>query len=100
MSETKKRPERLYWIGQYDAFGNPLEYFGGVPGERDPIPARDLTPDETAQLTEAQWAAIESDAGRRLYSATKPSARSSATTSKDSRSATEPSSTDAASAAS
>lgn len=69
---SKDKPNRLYWIGSYDADGQPLEYFGGVPGERDPIPARDLTPEDTAQLTEAQWAAIESDTGKRLYQKTEP----------------------------
>src|SRR5688572_2799906 len=49
------RPTKLYFKGEYDATGQPLEWFGGVPSEYDPIPARDLGPDDTALLTEAQW---------------------------------------------
>lgn len=66
------RPKQLYWIGDRDAAGQPLEYFGGVAGVRDPIPARDLTPEETAELTEAQWECIDSPTGKRLYRRTDP----------------------------
>lgn len=66
------RPNRLYFIGQYDADGRPLEYFGGMPGQYDPIPARDLTPEDVAALTEAQWECIESPTGKRLYQKTEP----------------------------
>lgn len=66
------RPKQLYWIGDRDAAGQPLEYFGGVAGVRDPIPARDLTPEETAELTEAQWECIDSPTGKRLYRRTEP----------------------------
>lgn len=76
MSKTDQ-PAQLYWIGQYDAAGRPLEFFGGEAGVYDPIPARDLTPAETAALTEAQWAAITSETGKRLYSATMPKTVSS-----------------------
>jgi hypothetical protein len=66
------KPKQLYWIGDRDADGKPLEFFGGMPGVYDPIPARDLTPDETAGLTEAQWECIDSPAGKRLYRRTEP----------------------------
>ena len=67
------RPKRLWWIGERDAEGRPLEFFGAVPGVREPIPATDLDEAATAALTEEQWACIESPAGKRLYSASKPS---------------------------
>lgn len=70
--EPMERPKRLYFTGHRDAMGVPIEWFGPVPGVRDGIPAKDLDSDETAQLTEAQWEAIESPAGRRLYSGEKP----------------------------
>lgn len=63
------RPKRLYWIGERDRDGLPLEYFGAMPGVRDPIPAMDLDEAEVAALTEEQWACIESPTGKRLYSA-------------------------------
>lgn len=66
------KPKQLFWIGARDANGDPLEYFGGVAGVRDPIPARDLTPEETAELTEAQWECIDSPTGKRLYRRTEP----------------------------
>jgi hypothetical protein len=66
------RPNRLYFKGQYDSYGAPLEFFGGVPGEYDPIPARDLGPEDTALLTEAQWRVLESENGKRLYQKTEP----------------------------
>lgn len=66
------RPKRLFFKGTYDAYGAPLEFFGGVPGEYDPIPARDLGPDDTAALTEAQWDVLESPNGKRLYQKTEP----------------------------
>lgn len=66
------RPKRLYFIGARDADGRPLEFFGGVPGVREPIPAMDLDESDTAALSEEQWACIESPAGKRLYSGTAP----------------------------
>jgi len=66
------RPTKLYFKGEYDALGQPLEFFGGMPGQYDPIPARDLGPDDTALLTEAQWRVLESDNGKRLYQKTEP----------------------------
>lgn len=69
------RPTRLYFKGQYDATGAPLEWFGGMPSIYDPIPARDLGPDDTAALTEAQWKVLESENGRRLYQRTEPKDR-------------------------
>ena len=75
------KPKQLYWIGDRDAEGKPLEYFGGVAGVRDPIPARDLTPEETAELTEAQWECIDSPTGKRLYRRTEPDQKSSPSTS-------------------
>ena len=66
------KPKQLFWIGARNADGRPLERFGGFPGVYDPIPARDLTEAETSALTEAQWECINSDAGKRLYSPTKP----------------------------
>ena len=71
------KPKQLFWIGDRDANGDPLEYFGGVAGIRDPIPTRDLTPDETAALTEAQWQCIDSPTGKRLYQTTGPTPASS-----------------------
>jgi hypothetical protein len=68
------RPTKLYFKGEYDATGQPLEWFGGVPSEYDPIPARDLGPDDTALLTEAQWKVLESESGKRLYQKTEPAA--------------------------
>jgi hypothetical protein len=69
------RPTKLYFKGQYDATGQPLEFFGGTPSEYDPIPARDLGPDDTAALTEAQWRVLESDTGKRLYQKSEPTNR-------------------------
>lgn len=66
------RPTKLYFKGTYTAEGRPLEWFGGMPGEYDPIPARDLGPEDTAALTEAQWAVLESENGKRLYQKTEP----------------------------
>lgn len=66
------KPKQLYWIGPNDANGSPLEHFGGMAGVYEPIPARDLTEDETAALTEAQWECIDSPAGKRLYRRTSP----------------------------
>jgi hypothetical protein len=63
------RPKQLYWIGGGDPHGR---HFGAVPGVREAIPARDLTPEETADLTEAQWEAIDSPTGRLLYRRTEP----------------------------
>lgn len=76
------KPKQLYWIGDYDADGRPLEYFGGMPGEYEPIPARDLTPEETAALSEAQWNVIDSPTGKRLYRRTDPRESSSEDTRK------------------
>ena len=72
------KPKQLYWIGERGSDGKALEWFGGVAGVRDPIPARDLSPDETAELTEAQWECINSTTGKRLYSAS-PKAASTST---------------------
>lgn len=72
------KPKQVYWIGERNAEGQPLEFFGGVAGVRDPIPARDLSPDETAELTEAQWECINSPTGKRLYSSN-PKAGSTST---------------------
>lgn len=80
------RPDKLYFKGEYDATGQPLEFFGGMPGEYDPIPARDLGPDDTALLTEAQWKVLESENGRRLYQKTEPAARQSSDADKPSSS--------------
>lgn len=66
------RPSKLYFVGDRDANGQPLEWFGAVPGIREPIPARDLTPDDTAGFSEAQWEALDSPTGRRLYRRTEP----------------------------
>lgn len=66
------RPTKLYFKGTYSAAGTPLEWFGGMPGEYDPIPARDLGPEDTALLTEAQWKVLESPNGQRLYQKTEP----------------------------
>lgn len=76
---SKERPANLYFKGGYDATGQPLEFFGGVPGEYDPIPARDLGPDDTALLTEAQWKVLDSDTGKRLYQKTEPANRDTET---------------------
>lgn len=69
---SKDRPTHLYFNGGYDATGQPLEFFGGMPGEYDPIPARDLGPDDTALLTGVQWKVLDSDTGKRLYHRTEP----------------------------
>ena len=92
MSKTD-RPTRLYFKGEYDSYGQPLEFFGGVPSQYDPIPARDLGPDDTAALTEAQWKVLDSPNGQRLYQRSEPKNRdpetaatvatASATTSKE-----------------
>jgi hypothetical protein len=74
MSKTD-RPTKLYFKGEYDATGQPLEFFGGFPGEYDPIPARDLGADDTAALTEAQWRVLDSDTGKRLYQKSEPTKR-------------------------
>lgn len=66
------KPKELFWIGDRDADGRPLEFFGGMAGVYDPIPARDLTPEETAALTEAQLECINSPAGKRMYRRTEP----------------------------
>ncbi len=66
------RPKNLYFKGEYDSTGQPLEWFGGMPSIYDPIPARDLGPDDTALLTEAQWKVLESENGKRLYQKTEP----------------------------
>ena len=66
------RPKTLTYIGPRDADGVPLEAFRGSAGEYEPIPARDLTPEETEALTEAQWKCIESPDGKRLYRGTEP----------------------------
>lgn len=69
------KPKQLFWIGDRDADGRPLEFFGGMPGIYDPIPARDLSEEETAALTEAQLACIDSPTGKRLYRRTEPETR-------------------------
>lgn len=92
------RPKNLYWVGERDANGQPLEYFGVGPGGREPIPAMDLGPDETAQLTEAQWEALDSPTGRRLYRRTEPDAKTKAAASDGAASEADPSSTAAPSA--
>lgn len=74
------KPKQLYWIGARDHNGQPLEFFGAVAGVREPIPARDLEPDEVAALTEAQWECIESETGKRLYSGSEPSRKPSPST--------------------
>ena len=92
---SKTRPTELYFKGGYDATGQPLEFFGGVPGEYDPIPARDLGPDDTALLTEAQWKVLDSDTGKRLYQKTEPAARSSEGTASSSTTPNPPGATNA-----
>lgn len=67
-----KRPDKLYWIGERDQTGQPLEFFGAVPGVREPIPAMDLDAAWLADASEAQWDALDSPAGRRLYRRTEP----------------------------
>lgn len=74
------KPKQLYWIGDRDANGNPLEFFGAVPGLMEAIPAADLDEAWLADATEAQWEALESPTGRRLYRHTDPSKSDSAET--------------------
>lgn len=65
------RPTTLSYIGPRDANGQPLEWFGAVPGGREAIPAADMDAETVAGLSEAQWEAIESATGKRLYGAGK-----------------------------
>lgn len=67
----KERPARLYFVGERDPHtGQALEYFGEVP-------ARDLEPEDMANLSDEQVARITSaPEGRRpLYQVTKPAGR-------------------------
>jgi hypothetical protein len=84
------RPTHLSFKGELDAQGHPLEFFGGVPSQYDPIPARDLGPDDTAALTEAQWRVLESDNGKRLYQRSEPTTRAVADPTPATASATTP----------
>ena len=61
------RPKTLVFIGERDADGIPIEWFSAVAGVREGIPASDLDADAVAELSEAQWEAIESATGKRLY---------------------------------
>lgn len=51
------------WIGERDAAGKPVEFFGAPDG----LPARDLTGADVAALNAAQRSKLESAAGQRLY---------------------------------
>jgi hypothetical protein len=64
------RPDRLFFAGEYDAQGRPLEFFAAVP-------ARDLDEADIAALTDGQLADITgAPEGRRpLYQKTKPANR-------------------------
>lgn len=62
----RKAPWRF--VGQRDASGQPLEYFHG-------IPARDLTADDVAALTDDQYATVEASALYETAQAPKPSAK-------------------------
>lgn len=57
-----------FWIGARLPDGRPAEFFGGA----HPLPARDLSADEVEGLTPDQAALLESPAGKRLYSTSKP----------------------------
>jgi len=59
----RKSPWRF--VGQKDAAGQPAEYIAGVP-------ARDLTADDVAQLTDDNYAAVEASALYQSAQAPKP----------------------------
>lgn len=62
----RKAPWRF--VGNRDDQGRPLEYFAG-------IPARDLTADDVAVLTDDQYATVEASALYEAAQAPKPSAK-------------------------
>lgn len=57
-----------------------MEWFGAVAGVREAIPAADLDEEFVATMSEAQWDAINSPTGKRLYRHTDPSTSDSETT--------------------
>lgn len=85
----ESRPKTLKFIGPRDANGAPLEWFGAN-AERDGIPASDMDEAAVSELTGAQWKAIESEAGQRLYAPGKSDSTASRAT--DAPGASKPSS--------
>lgn len=66
-----KRPSALFFTGEYDVTGQPLEYFATVP-------ARDLDEQDIANLTDEQLAMIQTERGEgrpALYASSEPKNR-------------------------